>query len=93
MVHRRRPGIRHLTAPEAGTRLTLASAHLAKGLEYDHVVVVEPRSIVACEAQRWQGLRRLYVVLTRAVSSLTVVHKEPLPSELSGSAVDSSFSL
>ena len=28
------------------------------------------------------GLRRLYVVLTRAVSALTVVHAEPLPAEL-----------
>jgi DNA helicase IV len=55
---------------------------LAKGLEYDHVVVVEPAVIVAGEPSRWQGLRRLYVVLTRAVSGLTVVHTDPLPEEL-----------
>ncbi|WP_166347133.1 HelD family protein [Phytoactinopolyspora limicola] len=58
--------------------LTLVPASLAKGLEYDHVVVVEPARIVAAEPQ---GLRRLYVVLTRAVSTLTVVHAEPLPPE------------
>lgn len=66
---------------EADTPLTLVPASLAKGLEYDHVVVVEPAAIVAAEPR---GLRRLYVVLTRAVSSLTVVHAEPLPSQLAG---------
>jgi hypothetical protein len=60
--------------------LTLVPATLAKGLEYDHVVVVEPAQIVAAEPN---GLRRLYVVLTRAVSTLTVLHAEPLPPELS----------
>ncbi|PZF81874.1 HelD family protein [Jiangella anatolica] len=60
-------------------RVTLVPATLAKGLEYDHVVVAEPAAIVAAEPA---GLRRLYVVLTRAVSSLTVVHREPLPDPL-----------
>ena len=52
------------------------------------VIVTEggPRSIdhvwVAGEPSTWQGLRRLYVVLTRAVSGLTVVHAEPLPDAL-----------
>jgi DNA helicase IV len=63
----------------ADGRLTLVPATLAKGLEFDHVVVVEPARIVAAEPR---GLRRLYVVLTRAVSSLTVVHAEPLPEQL-----------
>ena len=39
-------------------------------------------TIVAAEPSRWIGLRRLYVVLTRAVSGLTVVHSRPLPAEL-----------
>lgn len=60
-------------------RITLVPATLAKGLEYDHVIVVEPAAIVAAEPA---GLRRLYVVLTRAVTSLTVVHREPLPGAL-----------
>ena len=41
-----------------------------------------PRPIVAGEASRIAGLRRLYVTLTRAVSRLVVVHDEPLPTEL-----------
>ncbi len=52
---------------------------LAKGLEFDQVIVVEPARIAAAEAR---GLHRLYVALTRAVSRLTVVHAEPLPAEL-----------
>ena len=49
---------------------------LAKGLEYDHVIVVEPARIAHAEAR---GLQRLYVALTRAVSRLTVLYSEPLP--------------
>jgi DNA helicase IV len=63
-------------------RVTVVPATLAKGLEYDHVVVIEPARIVAAEPSQRQGLRRLYVALTRAVSGLTVVHAEPLPEEL-----------
>ena len=37
---------------------------------------------MAAEPARVDGLRRLYVVLTRAVSRLRVVHDEPLPAEL-----------
>ncbi|HKT01193.1 MAG TPA: ATP-binding domain-containing protein, partial [Rugosimonospora sp.] len=51
----------------------------AKGLEYDHVIVVEPAEIVAAEPR---GLNRLYVVLTRAVSRLAVLHAQPLPEPL-----------
>ncbi|MEV1179482.1 AAA family ATPase, partial [Nonomuraea sp. NPDC049784] len=60
-------------------RLLIVPATLAKGLEYDHVIVVEPADIVAAEPR---GLARLYVVLTRAVTSLTVLHDKPLPAEL-----------
>ena len=52
---------------------------LVKGLEFDHVIVVEPARIAAAEAH---GLHRLYVALTRAVSRLTVLHAEPLPALL-----------
>jgi DNA helicase IV len=67
----------------AEARLTLVPASLAKGLEYDYVVLDEPASVVAAEPDRRTGLRRLYVALTRAVSGLTVLHAEPLPQELS----------
>ncbi|MEV4758160.1 AAA family ATPase [Micromonospora sp. NPDC049559] len=65
--------------PEADGRVSVVPATLVKGLEYDHVVVVEPAQIVAAEPR---GLHRLYVVLTRAVSRLAVVHAEPLPAPL-----------
>jgi DNA helicase IV len=64
---------------DSDSRISVVPASLAKGLEYDHVVVFEPSRIVAAEER---GLRRLYVVLTRAVSSLTVVHHQALPEPL-----------
>jgi DNA helicase IV len=64
------------------TRLTLVPASLAKGLEYDYVVLDEPRAVVDGEPDERTGLRRLYVALTRAVSGLTVTHAAPLPPQL-----------
>lgn len=80
-------GLTHLspgeeTSPEA--RLTLVPATLAKGLEYDYVVLDEPAAVVDGEPDERTGLRRLYVALTRAVSGLTVVHAAPLPERLAG---------
>ncbi|WP_256988113.1 AAA family ATPase, partial [Streptomyces sp. BR123] len=66
----------------ARTRLTLVPASLAKGLEYDYVVLDEPAAIVAGEPDERTGLRRLYVCLTRAVSGLTALHAAPLPAAL-----------
>ncbi|MGW2821469.1 HelD family protein [Streptomyces sp. NPDC001443] len=66
------------------TRLTLVPASLAKGLEYDYVVLDEPRAVVDGEPDERTGLRRLYVALTRAVSGLIVTHAAPLPDELTG---------
>jgi hypothetical protein len=66
---------------EDDSRVTVLPATLAKGLEYDHVIVVEPAEIVAAEAR---GLNRLFVVLTRAVSRLDVIHARPLPAPLDG---------
>jgi DNA helicase IV len=67
---------------EFETRLDIVPASLAKGLEFDHVVLLDPTDIVAGEADELTGLRRLYVCLTRAVTSLVVVHSQPLPSPL-----------
>ncbi len=64
------------------TRLTLVPASLAKGLEYDYVVLDEPQAVVDGEPDERTGLRRLYVALTRAVSGLIVTHAAPLPAEL-----------
>jgi DNA helicase IV len=62
-----------------GQPLTVVPVTLAKGLEFDQVIVVEPARIAASEAR---GLHRLYVALTRAVSRLTVIHTDPLPEPL-----------
>jgi DNA helicase IV len=51
----------------------------SKGLEFDHVIVVEPARLVAGDRS---GLRLLYVVLTRATRRLVVVHAQPLPEAL-----------
>ncbi|MFC5899921.1 HelD family protein [Streptomyces zhihengii] len=67
----------------AESRLTLVPASLAKGLEYDYVVLDEPSAIVSGEPDERTGLRRLYVTLTRAVSGLAVLHATPLPAQLS----------
>ncbi|WKX71034.1 ATP-binding domain-containing protein [Streptomyces sp. XD-27] len=66
----------------ADSRLTLVPATLAKGLEYDYVVLDEPAAVVDGEPDERTGLRRLYVALTRAVSGLAVVHAAPLPERL-----------
>ncbi|KEF05329.1 MULTISPECIES: HelD family protein [Streptomyces] len=66
----------------AEARLTLVPATLAKGLEYDYVVLDEPAAIVDGEPDERTGLRRLYVCLTRPVSGLTVVHAAGLPERL-----------
>ena len=62
-----------------GDHVTVLPPTATKGLEFDAVVVLEPGRIVAEEPG---GLRLLYVVLTRAVQHLTVVHSEPLPPAL-----------
>ncbi|MCF3122079.1 AAA family ATPase [Streptomyces arenae] len=69
-------GIEAAGPDELGARVTLLPATVAKGLEYDHVVAVEPAAVAEAEAR---GLHRLYVVLTRAVSRLDVLHSRPLP--------------
>jgi DNA helicase IV len=67
---------------EAPPRVSVVPATTAKGLEFDRVVVVEPAQIADDEPDVRTGLRRLYVVLTRAVSGLAVVHHRALPAPL-----------
>ncbi|MER7720299.1 AAA family ATPase [Streptomyces flaveolus] len=69
-------GIAAAGPEELGAPVSVVAASLVKGLEYDHVVAVEPAAIAEAEER---GLHRLYVVLTRAVSRLDVVHARPLP--------------
>lgn len=70
------------TEGDVDARVDVVPASLAKGLEFDHVVLVEPAAITAGEPDEIVGLRRLYVCLTRAVMSLCVLHSEPLPEQL-----------
>ena len=63
---------------ELNNSLTLATASQAKGLEFDAVVVVEPGGIIQEE-----GVRALYVALTRAVQKVIIVHSDALPVALS----------
>jgi len=60
--------------------ITLLTPGLAKGLEFDAVVLIEPSAIIAEELY---GYRMLYIALTRAVQELIVVHAGELPAELS----------
>ncbi|MER5773371.1 ATP-dependent DNA helicase [Streptomyces sp. NPDC002039] len=65
--------------------VSVLAAAQVKGMEYDHVLVVEPATI----ADRGPaGLRQLYVALTRSTQSLTVLHTAPLPEALTASADD-----
>ena len=59
--------------------VTVLSVHAAKGLEFDNVVLVAPDVIAATGVN---GLRDLYVAMTRPTQRLTVVHAAPLPPAL-----------
>jgi DNA helicase IV len=63
------------------TRISVLTPREAKGMEFDHVIVVEPALIVE-EGAGGRGLRELYVALTRPTTTLVVVHSRPLPPEL-----------
>jgi DNA helicase IV len=66
--------------PEAlDAPVAVLDATSAKGLEFDHVVVAEPARLVSPDRA---GLRLLYVTITRATKTLTVVHAEALPEGL-----------
>jgi superfamily I DNA/RNA helicase len=73
-------GVTLETVPDG---VTVVSPAEAKGLEFDAVVVVEPAEFVPATGDEHRaGLRLLYVALTRAVQTLTIVHREPLPPAL-----------
>lgn len=71
-------GIDHGVATERGLshQVTVVPVGIVKGLELDATVVVDPAGIIAEETQ---GLRALYVALTRSTKHLTVVHPGELP--------------
>ena len=59
--------------------VALVPVVMAKGLEFDSVIVVEPSAIVS-DAKF--GLRSLFVALTRATKRVAIVHALPLPAAL-----------
>ena len=71
-------GVSHGKATRQGLNepVTVVPVSMVKGLELDSSVVVEPAAILDEEAQ---GLRALYVALTRSTKRLAVVHERPLP--------------
>ena len=64
---------------ELGSPIQALTPRQSKGLEFDRVVLVEPAAIAAGGVE---GLRALYVALTRTTKTLVVVHAEALPDEL-----------
>jgi len=74
-------GIEHGRASRSAldTGVTVVPVGLVKGLELDGVVVVEPARIIDGEIQ---GMRSLYVALTRSTQRLTIVHTGVLPAPL-----------
>ena len=74
-------GIEHGRATRTGLEMgvTVVPVSVVKGLELDGVVVVEPSSIIA---EEHQGLRALYVALTRSTRRLTIVHADELPAPM-----------
>ncbi len=78
-------GIKHgrATRTALDTGVTVVPVSVVKGLELDGVIVVEPAAIVADEMQ---GLRALYVALTRSTRRLSIVHSQPLPQAMVGDA-------
>jgi len=77
-----RGGIDHQVASvrsDLTTGVTVLPVDAVKGLEFDAVVVVEPALVVS---ESPQGLRSLFVALTRPTQRLAIVHAEPLPEVL-----------
>ena len=60
-------------------QVTVVPVSLAKGLELDSVIVVEPGRILTDETR---GAQSLYVALTRSTKRLTLLHSDPLPDVL-----------
>jgi DNA helicase IV len=61
---------------EVASAIQALTPRAAKGLEFDRVVLVEPALIASGGVE---GMRALYVALTRATKTLVVVHARPLP--------------
>jgi DNA helicase IV len=63
-----------------GSGINLLDLHVAKGLEFDAVVIVEPAAIY--EQRPDGGAGGLYTALTRSTRALAIVHADALPAGL-----------
>jgi hypothetical protein len=75
-------GVDHQVASvrsDLASGVTVLPVTAVKGLEFDAVVVIEPAKLVQEAAQ---GLRSLFVALTRPTQRLALVHSAPLPEPL-----------
>jgi DNA helicase IV len=63
-----------------GPGVNLLDLHVAKGLEFDAIIVVEPAAMLRERPDG--GVGGLYTALTRATRALSIVHAEPLPEPL-----------
>jgi DNA helicase IV len=61
--------------------VVLVPVDYAKGLEFDNVVVLEPRDVLVHSPN---GRRLLFVALTRSTNRLFILHRDPLPAALGG---------
>jgi hypothetical protein len=67
--------------PDPRRPIALFTPELAKGLEFDAVVIVDPAAVLAASPR---GANDLYVAMTRATHRLVVVHTGPAPAGLGG---------
>ena len=74
------PDVISAEAPDLDRPVVMLSVIQAKGLEFDSVLVADPRRILADSPR---GLNDLYVAITRATQRLGVVHEGELPKVLS----------
>lgn len=59
--------------------LNIIPASRQKGLEFDQVIIIEPRNLINIEEI---GLRQLYVAVTRSLRGLSIYCTQEIPSEL-----------
>src|SRR5215467_3467361 len=74
------PDVISAEAPDLDRPVVVLSVAQAKGLEFDAVLVADPKRIVADSPR---GLNDLYVAITRATQRLGVVHEDDIPKVLS----------
>jgi DNA helicase IV len=81
-VRERTGDVGEATRDGLGHRITVVATEVAKGLEFDAVVVVEPDRITRQRLDAATGLRLLYVAMTRPTQHLSIVAASPLPGGL-----------